>query len=119
MGLQAQRALGATGMATTRVLQPGLQASWEPDLWGRLHTLASAAELRLRASQADRDAVALAVSSATTQSYIGLLALEAQLAQTQSTATSRAEALRIAQDKARVGYTSVSYTHLDVYKRQV
>ena len=106
VGLQAQRALGATGMATTRVLQPGLQASWEPDLWGRLHTLASAAELRLRASQADRDAVALAVSSATTQSYIGLLALEAQLAQTQNTATSRAEALRIAQDKARVGYTS-------------
>ena len=106
LGTQAQRALGATGVATSRVLQPGLQASWEPDLWGRLNTLTSAAELRLRASQADRDAVALAISSATAQSYITLLALEAQLAQTQETATSRAEALRIAQDKARVGYTS-------------
>lgn len=106
LGVQAQRALGATGIATTRVVQPGLQASWEPDLWGRLHTLASAADFRLRASEADRDAVALAISSATAQSYIGLLALEAQLAQTQDTATSRAEALRIAQDKAQAGYTS-------------
>ena len=106
LGVQAQRALGATGVATTRVVQPGLQASWEPDLWGRLHATASAAEFRLRASQADRDAVALSISSTTAQTYIGLLALEAQLAQTRDTATSRAEALRIAQDKARAGYTS-------------
>ena len=106
LGVQAQRALGATGVATTHVVQPGLQASWEPDLWGRLHTLANASELRLRASQADRDAVALSISTTTAQTYIGLLALEAQLAQTQGTATSRAEALRIAQDKAQAGYTS-------------
>ena len=106
LSVQAQRALGATGVATTGVVQPGLQASWEPDLWGRLHTLASAAELRLRASQADRDAVALSISSTTAQTYIGLLALEAQLMQTRETTTSRAEALRIAQDKAQAGYTS-------------
>ena len=106
LGVQAQRALGATGIATTRLVQPGLQASWEPDLWGRLNTLANASALRLRASQADRDAVALAISTTTTQTYIGLLALEAQLAQTRETTASRAEALRIAQDKARVGYTS-------------
>lgn len=106
LGVQAQRALGATGVATTRVAQPGLQASWEPDLWGRLHTLVSAADFRLRASQADRDAVALSISSTTAQTYIGLLALEAQLAQTRDTATSRAEALRIARDKAQAGYTS-------------
>lgn len=106
LGVQAQRALGATGVATTRVVQPGLQASWEPDLWGRLHTLVSVADFRLRASQADRDAVALSISSTTAQTYIGLLALEAQLAQTRDTATSRAEALRIARDKAQAGYTS-------------
>lgn len=106
LGVQAQQALGATGIATTRVVQPGLQASWEPDLWGRLHTLARAADVRLRASEADRDAVALSIGSATVQAYIGLLALEAQLAQTRDTAASRAEAQRIARDKARAGYTS-------------
>ncbi|MEO7941426.1 MAG: efflux transporter outer membrane subunit [Burkholderiaceae bacterium] len=106
VGVQAQRALGSAGVATTRTLQPGLQASWEPDLWGRLRTQVSAAQFQLLASQADRDAVALSISVATAQAYIGLLALQAQLAQTQATAASRAEALRIAQDKARVGYTS-------------
>ena len=106
LGLQGQRALGATGLATSHVVQPGLQASWEADLWGRLHTQARAAALRLQASRADRDAVALSISSTTAQTYIGLLALEAQLAQTQDTATSRAEALRIAKDKAQAGYTS-------------
>ena len=102
----AQRSLGSTGMATTRTVQPGLNASWEPDLWGRLRTQVSAAEFQLLASQADRDAVALSITTTTAQTYIGLLALKAQLAQTQATAASRAEALRIAQDKARVGYTS-------------
>lgn len=37
---------------------------------------------------------------------MGLLALDAQLAITRATATSRAEALRLAQDQARIGYTS-------------
>lgn len=106
IGVQAQRALGNTGLATSRTLQPGLQAAWEPDLWGRLRTQASAAQFQLLASQADRDGLALSISANTAQTYIGLLALEAQLAQTQATVLSRAEALRIAQDKARVGYTS-------------
>jgi len=106
LGLQAQRTLGATGEATSRVAQPGLQASWEPDLWGRLHSQAGAAELRLSASEADQAGVALAIASTTAQTYIGLLALEAQLQVTRDTAASRAEALRIARDKASAGYTS-------------
>ena len=105
-GAQAEHTLNSSGIGTTRSLQPGLQASWEPDLWGRLRSQASAAELQLGASQADRDAVALSVSITTAQTYIGLLSLEAQLAQTRDTAASRAEALRIAQDKVRVGYIS-------------
>ncbi len=106
-GVQIQSAPGPTGAtAVSRAVQAGLQATWELDLFGRLRAQASASELRLRASEADRDAVALAVSASTAQSYIGLVALQAQLAQTRETARSRAEALRIAQDKARVGYTS-------------
>ena len=105
-GVQAQQSLGSSGVATSRTVQPGLQAAWEPDLWGRLRTQVSAAEFQRLASQADRDAIALSISAATAQTYIGLLALQAQLALTQRTAQSRAEALRIAQDKARVGYIS-------------
>ena len=105
-GAQLDHTLGSNGVGTSRSLQPGLQASWEPDLWGRLRAQRSAAELQLGASAADRDAVALSISAATAQAYIGLLALEAQRVQTRETAQSRSEALRISQDKVRAGYIS-------------
>lgn len=106
VGVSAQRALGAFGMANTRAARPELQASWEADLWGRLRQLTTAADLRYQASQAERDGVALSVAAATAQSYIGLLSLAAQLRLTQETAESRAAALRLAEDQARVGYVS-------------
>jgi multidrug efflux system outer membrane protein len=106
LGAQASRSLESTGVANLRVLQPGLQASWELDLWGRLRTQARSAQLQYRATQAERDGVALGVAGATAQSYVGLLALDAQLELTRATARSRAEALRLASDQVRVGYSS-------------
>lgn len=106
LGVSAQRALGSFGMANTRVARPELQASWEADLWGRLGRLTEAADLRYRASRAERDGVALSVAAATAQSYIGLLSLHAQLRLTQATAASRGQALRLAEDQLRVGYIS-------------
>lgn len=35
-GGQADRTLGSSGVGTTRSIQPGVQISWEPDLWGRV-----------------------------------------------------------------------------------
>ena len=105
-GGQADRTLGSSGVGTTRSIQPGVQISWEPDLWGRVRAQTSAAQLQLGATAADRDAVALSIAAATAQAYIGLLALEAQRVQTRDTVASRAEALRIAQDKVRAGYIS-------------
>ena len=105
-GAQAGRSLGAFGPTHTRSVQPGLQASWELDLWGRLAQQSRAAEQRWQASRADRDAVALAVAAATVQAYVGLCALQEQLAITEATVRSRAQALQLAQDQARVGYIS-------------
>lgn len=106
LGAQAGRSLGAFGPTQTRSVQPGLQASWEPDLWGRLSAQSQAAAQRVQASQADRDAVALSVSAATVQAYIGLRALQDQLAIAQATVQSREQALALAQDQQRVGYIS-------------
>ncbi|KRB89955.1 efflux transporter outer membrane subunit [Noviherbaspirillum sp. Root189] len=105
-GAQSGRTLGSTGVTVTHSVQPELQASWEVDLWGRLHDLAKSAALQYQASQVERDGVALAVAAATAQSYIGLLALDEQLRITKATAASRAEALQLATDQARLGYTS-------------
>ena len=86
--------------------QPVLQASWELDLWGRMGQLSKAADLRLQASQADRDAVQLAVAATTAQAYIGWRSLQAQLNVAQSTVKSRENAVRLADDQVRVGYIS-------------
>jgi len=102
----ASHTLTAAGITTSRTAQPQLQAAWEPDLWGRLADRRSAADWQLRASQADRDAVALSVAAATAQAYLDLMAREAQLAQTRKTAELRREALALAQDQQAHGYIS-------------
>jgi len=106
LGAQNGRSLQTAGLGTTTAIQPALQASWELDLFGRLRNQARVADLQFRATQAERDAAALAVAAGTAQNYILLLALDAQLGITRDTVASRAEALRLAQDQARVGYIS-------------
>jgi NodT family efflux transporter outer membrane factor (OMF) lipoprotein len=106
LGVQTGRSLEATGVSNSKVIQPTLQANWELDLFGRVRNQIRAADLQFRAAQAERDAAALAVAASTAQNYILLLALDAQLFITRETVASRAEALRLAQDQARVGYIS-------------
>ena len=106
LGVQAGNRLEATGVGNSRAIQPALQAYWEADLFGRLRAQARAANLAWRASVFERDAVALGVAAATAQNYVALLALDAQLVITRDTVASRAEALRLAEDQARVGYIS-------------
>ena len=103
---QTGRSLGAFGPTHTRSVQPGLQASWELDLWDRLSQQGQAAGQRLQATRADRDAVALTVAAATAQAYVGLRSLQEQLAIATATVQSREKALALAQDQQRVGYIS-------------
>ncbi|WAC75798.1 efflux transporter outer membrane subunit [Roseateles sp. SL47] len=103
---QGSRTLQSTGISESHLVQPTVAASWEVDLWGRSRDLTRSAQLRLQASEAERQAAALSVSATTVQSYIALLALDAQLALSRATLASRLEALRLAQDQARVGYIS-------------
>lgn len=106
VGVQAGRSLEVTGASSSRAVQPALQASWEPDVFGRVREQIRAATLQYRATQAERDGAALAVAASAAQNYIALLALDAQLFITRETVASRAEALRLATDQARVGYIS-------------
>ena len=106
LGASTGRSLGAFGPTHTRSVQPGLQASWELDLWGRLSQQSQAAAARVQASEADRAAVQLTVATTTVQTYVGLRALQQQLAISQATVLSRDKALQLAQDQQRVGYIS-------------
>lgn len=106
LGAQRSRTLGDLGPAASTAIQPELQLSWQADLFGRLSAQRRAARLQYIATQADRDGVALSVAAAAAKTYIALVALDAQLLVSRETIVSRREALRIANDQAKVGYTS-------------
>ena len=86
--------------------QPGLQASYDLDLFGRLRTLSRAAQARVLASRAAQETVRLAVASDTATGYVTLRALDQRRDIARQTLAARAEALRIARRRAEVGYTS-------------
>ena len=102
-----QRSLNAFGSATeSSVVQPVFQAGYEVDLFGRNRAQVDATQANIAAVEAARDGTALSVAAATATGYVTLLALDARLSVLRDTLHSRAEALRIAQDRASVGYTS-------------
>jgi len=106
LGAQRTRELSVLGITHTTAVQPSLQVSYEVDLWGRLRRLREAAELQYEATEAERDAVRLSVASTTARAYVSLLSLDRQLYVTRETVDSRLQALRVAEDRASLGYTS-------------
>ncbi|MEC3909491.1 efflux transporter outer membrane subunit [Sphingobium sp. CR2-8] len=105
--LGGQQGLGQAGTGPLSLsAQPQMSAAWTLDLFNRVRALEGAARAHYVASQADRDAARLAVISATVRGYVSLLSLAAQLHVSRETLTSRQEALRIAKDRAILGYSS-------------
>lgn len=100
------RSLGTTGAATSTSIQPEATLSWELDLFGRLRAQRRAARYELAATQADRDGVALSVASQVVQAYVALVSLDTQMTVTRETVQTRRDSLRLAEDQARVGYSS-------------
>lgn len=86
--------------------QPVFQAAYEVDLFGANASRVGAARYNAAALAAAREATTLSVTAATASGYITLLALDARHCLLEETLASRAEALRIARDRATVGYTS-------------
>ncbi|MDX3908392.1 MAG: efflux transporter outer membrane subunit [Sphingobium sp.] len=106
-GVTRSRSIGPLGAATeTTAGQPLFQAAYEVDLFGRIGNQVEAARLTAAASEAARDAAALAVASATASGYVTLLGLDARRAIVRATIASRGEALRLARSRAEAGYTS-------------
>lgn len=107
VGASRSRSVGPLGQASTSTAaQPVFQAAYELDLFGRVASQVQAAQAGTAAAQAARDAAALAVAAAAASGYLTLRTLDARLAVLRATLASRAESLRLASGRARVGYTS-------------
>ncbi len=86
--------------------QPLVQASYDFDLFGRLHSARAAARAQLLATEAARDTVRLAIAAGVASGYVTLRALDHRLHIAEETLAARADALRIARRRAETGYTS-------------
>jgi NodT family efflux transporter outer membrane factor (OMF) lipoprotein len=107
LGATYGRTVGPLGQPVEALsVQPVFQAAYELDLFGRISDQVSAARSGTAAAEAAREAAALSVAAATASGYVTLRALDARRDIVSATLASRAEALRIARNRAEVGYTS-------------
>ena len=82
----------------------GLQAAWELDLFGGNAAGRDAAQARLSGAQAAWHEARVSVAAEVAGAYLGLRACEAQLAQTQLDASSRAETARLTELATKAGF---------------
>lgn len=101
------QALSPLGTATRSIgAQPGISASYDLDLFGRLRQASRAARAQLLASEGARDTVRLATAATAASGYVTLRALDQRLEIARGTLAARADALRIARRRYEAGYSS-------------
>jgi NodT family efflux transporter outer membrane factor (OMF) lipoprotein len=89
-------------------------ATWAPDIWGRIRRTIEGAKSQAQASAADLEAAKLTAQAELATDYFGLRAADAQIAIEQATVTAYQRSLTIAQNRYNAGVTVRS----DVYQAQ-
>ncbi|PVZ13522.1 MULTISPECIES: efflux transporter outer membrane subunit [unclassified Pseudomonas] len=101
---------GRDGQAPFELWSASLDASWEPDLWGRVRRSMEAAQAQVQVSQADRDALALSLAAQAASDYLRLRGVQAQLEVTRHNLSIAEQSLALTRTRFENGVT----THLDV-----
>lgn len=83
--------------------QLGLQASWEPDVWGQLRMTVSSAQANAQASAANLAGARLSAQAALANDYFELREADNELALLRTTLTAYERALRITQNQYDAG----------------
>ena len=105
-GVSAARAVASPLAAPATSAGATLQASWEIDWLGAARAGAGAAQAREAAAVAGWHAARVALAAETASTYASLRACEAQLAQAELDAASRAESARLTALTARAGFAA-------------
>ena len=93
----------AAGNRTNSNYQASLGAAWEPDVWGRLQSVARSASATAAASAADLATARLSAQGELVVNYLSLRQQDAQKALLASTLAGYARALDIAQNRYNAG----------------
>jgi outer membrane protein, multidrug efflux system len=94
------------GQPTTTSASLGLQAGWELDLFGGVAASRRAAAERLRGAEAGWHEARVSLAADVATAYVSLRACEAQRAQSELDARSRAETARLTELTAKNGFTA-------------
>jgi NodT family efflux transporter outer membrane factor (OMF) lipoprotein len=98
------------GLPSSRAVTAGLDARWEPDLWGGTRAGVDAAEADLRASAATLAGTQVQVAAEVALAYLELRGTQARLATGLANLESQRQTLQITQWRAQAGLV----TQLDV-----
>jgi multidrug efflux system outer membrane protein len=83
-----------------------LDASYEVDFWGKYRRASEAARAELLATEFNRDAVRLALVAEVSRGYFNLRALDAQVAITRRTVSTRLDSLALQRERFEAGVAS-------------
>lgn len=92
-----------SGRAINNSVKFSLDASWEPDLWGRIERGVEASEASAQASQYDLDAALLSAQATLVQTYFQLRAADAQTTLLAQTVAAYRRSLEITRNRYQDG----------------
>ena len=104
--LGASRGLTQPATPVASLLQGGLQAGWEIDLFGANRLALNAASERLGSAEAQWHDARVSVAAEVANQYIGLRSCDLQLALVSADAASRAETARLSGLTTKAGFTA-------------
>jgi NodT family efflux transporter outer membrane factor (OMF) lipoprotein len=113
-GAGGSTVIAGGGSATTTQYRVSADASWAPDIWGRIRRTIEGAKSSAQASAADLEAAKLSAQAELATDYFGLRAADAEIALDQQTVTAYQRSLTITQNRYNSGITVRS----DVYQAQ-
>lgn len=107
VGASASAQRSRTGNSgTDNSFQLGFDASWEPDVFGRVRAGVNASEADARAAEASLADVQVSLAAEVAVNYIELRSLQQRLAIAQSNLASQGETLQITQWRLQAGLTT-------------
>ncbi|MCC6609075.1 MAG: efflux transporter outer membrane subunit [Burkholderiales bacterium] len=86
----------------------GVDASWEPDLWGRVRRAIEAGEAQAQAAAADLESARLSATAALVQNYLALRVIDAQARLLDETVAAYARFLKLTQNRYNAGVVGKS-----------
>ena len=121
---KSTEAVAGVRTSATNLYTAELQASWEPDIWGKLRRTVEADAATASASQADLANARLSMEATLAQDYIGLRTTDDKIRLLEDAVAAYARTLKISQNKYAVGVAARSdvitaQTELDSTRAQL